>query len=206
MGFTAKQHTIGALAIVTVVILLTTTACSAPTRSPHQSAPHTSQALVTPTDAWSALLQRSPYPYASPLPPPTPTLLDGTYTKVELKQGTPVPCRRCPDYSPEGGVWKLNLDKGAFRIFHPATGWRSMGSFTVSGNQLALANDPTCPSTIGTYTWRLEEGELILSEVEDDCAIHVRATNLTNLPWLSCYPPKVEAAATDRWPKPPGCD
>jgi hypothetical protein len=61
------------------------------------------------------------------------TALDGTYTKLDPKKAPPVPCRRCPDYVPQGGIWKLNLDKGIFRIFHESTGWRSIGSDVSTG-------------------------------------------------------------------------
>lgn len=157
-------------------------------------------------DLWSELLQRSPYPFTLPLPPPNSTVADGTYTKFETKETPPVPCRRCPDYAPEGGIWKLNLSKGVFRIFHNATGWKDIGSFIVSGDQLTLANDPVCHEIIGVYQWKLEEGKLILTVIEDKCAIGLRAMNLTKLPWLSCRPPNIEGATTDHWPKPPGCD
>jgi hypothetical protein len=33
-----------------------------------------------------------------------------------------------------------------------------------------------------------------------------RAMNLANLPWQSCQPPNTEAAITDHWPKPIGCN
>jgi hypothetical protein len=49
------------------------------------------------SNLWSELLQRSPYPFTLPLPPPHPTVMDGTYTKFETKETPPVPCRRCPD-------------------------------------------------------------------------------------------------------------
>jgi hypothetical protein len=58
------------------------------------------------SDLWSELLQRSPYPYTLPLPPLNATVMDGTYTKFETKETPPVPCRRCPDYAPEGGICK----------------------------------------------------------------------------------------------------
>jgi hypothetical protein len=132
--------------------------------------------------------------------------MDGTYTKVETKETPPVPCRRCPDYAPEGGIWKLNLSNGVFRIFHTVTGWKDMGSFILSGDQLTLANDPVCHEVIGVYRWKLEEGKLILTVVDDNCAIGLRAINLTKLPWLSCQPPNTEAAVTGHWPKPPGCE
>jgi hypothetical protein len=164
------------------------------------------QAKDPTSDLWSELLRRSPYPFTLPLPPPDATVIDGTYTKFETKETPPVPCRRCPDYAPEGGIWKVNLSKGVFRIFHKATGWKDIGSFIVSGDQLILANDPVCHEVIGVYQWKLEEGKLILTVIEDKCAIELRAMNLTKLPWLSCQPSNREAATTDHWPKPPGCD
>jgi hypothetical protein len=166
----------------------------------------TPEAAAQPADLWAELFQRAPYPYTLPLPPAKATSVDGTYTKLEPKEIPPVHCRRCPDYAPEGGIWKLNLREGAFRIFHKLTGWKDMGSFIVSGDQLMLANDPVCHEVIGVYRWKLEEGKLILDVIEDKCAIGLRALNFTKLPWLSCQPPNIEAAATDHWPKPPGCD
>jgi len=155
---------------------------------------------------WSELLQRTPFPFRMSLPPPNSTPIDGTYTKLETKETPPVPCRRCPDYAPEGGIWKLNFDKGVFRIFHTVTGWKDIGSYVVSGDQLTLANDPVCHEMFGVYKWKLEKGKLMITVVEDKCAIGLRAMNLTKLPWLSCRPPNIEAAVTDHWPKPPGCD
>jgi hypothetical protein len=81
-----------------------------------------------------------------------------------------------------------------------------MGSYVVSGNRMTLANDPVCHEMFGVYQWKLEEGKLFLITVEDKCAIGLRAVNLTKLPWLSCQPPSIEAAVTDHWPKPAGCD
>ena len=176
---------------------------------PASGQPQSSQSpelKVTSPDIWSELLQRTPYPYTLPLGLPKATAIDGTYTKFEIKQEPPIPCRRCPDYAPEGGLWKLNLREGIFRIFHPITGWKDIASFYVSTDQLILANDPVCHEVFGLYRWKVEEGMLSLTVVEDKCAIGLRAMNLTHLPWLSCQPPNVEAAATDHWPKPPGCD
>jgi len=154
---------------------------------------------------WSELLQRAPYPYTLPLPFAKATPIDGTYTKIEKKESEPVHCLRCPDYAPEGGLWKLNLNKGVFRIFHQVTGWKDIGSFYLSGDHLVLANDPVCHEIIGVYRWRQAEGKLILEMIDDKCAIGLRAMNLTNLPWLSCQPPNMEAAITEHWSKPPGC-
>ena len=165
----------------------------------------TSQFTPAPTDAWFALLQRTPFPYTTPLPPPTRTVIDGTYAKLDPKQEEHVPCKRCPDYAPEGGIWKLHLDGGVYRIFYENTGWRSIASFTVSGDQFALFDDPYCTDVVGRYTWKLEKGVLTLKVIEDDCAIRLRAMNLTSLPWLACRPPNTEAAVTDHWLKPSGC-
>lgn len=164
------------------------------------------QAAATPEDGWLALLAQAPYPYTTPLPPPTPTVLDGIYAKLEPSQGTPVPCRRCADYLPTGGAWKLNLDKGVFRIFHQYSGWRSLGSFTIEGEKLFLFNDPACYDTVGTYTWTLVEGRLALQVVEDTCQVDRRARNFSRATWSSCQPQSVEAAVTDHWSRPPGCE
>jgi hypothetical protein len=155
---------------------------------------------------WTELLQKKPFPHTVPLPPPGPTVLDGTYAKFDPKKTPPVPCRRCPDYVPEGGIWKLNLSKGVFRIFHEFTGWRSIGSFVVDEDRVQLFNDPTCIEAMGSYTWKLEEGRLGLQVVEDQCAIGMRATNLTQLPWMSCQPPSMEAGSSGHRNRPPGCE
>jgi hypothetical protein len=73
-------------------------------------------------------------------------------------------------------------------------------------DQLLLFNDPTCPEALGLYTWRLEDGNLILEVIHDTCAIYLRAMNLTSLPWQSCQPPSIEAGISDHWLKPPGCE
>jgi hypothetical protein len=155
---------------------------------------------------WTDLLQKNPFPHTAPLPPGVRTALDGTFTKFDPKKTAPVPCRRCPDYAPEGGIYKLNLNKGVFRIFHEFTGWRSIGSFVVDGNRVQLFNDPTCIEVMGSYTWTLKKGRLILQVVEDQCAIGLRAKNLTKLPWMSCQPLSREAGFSGHWDKPPGCD
>jgi len=176
-----------------------TAACAA---LPPPAAPPAPTATL---DRWLEFFRHTPYPFGTPLPPPAASPLDGTYTKVEPKAGTPVPCFRCPDYAPEGGVWKLNFDDGLYRVLHVATGWRSLGSFTVDGDRLTLFNDPNCSDVTGHYRWRLEDGALQLEAVDDPCAIGLRAANLGARPWAACQPPNEEAAVTDHWPKPAGC-
>lgn len=82
----------------------------------------------TPTDIWIALFAHTPVPWTTPLPPLEPTILDAAYVKINPRLATPVPCRRCPDYALEGGLWKLSLNRGIFRVYYTMNGWRSLGS------------------------------------------------------------------------------
>lgn len=161
---------------------------------------------ATPLSGWAALIARSPYPFGTPLPPAEPTALDGTYVKTHDDPSTPVPCRRCPDYMLHGGIWRLRFHQGAYHILHEATEWKSLGSYTVDGETLALFNDPNCIDTTGRYTWTLAEGVLTLTEVDDACAIRLRAMNLTFEPWAACQPPNPEAAISGHWPVPLECE
>jgi hypothetical protein len=160
----------------------------------------------SPQALWAELLQRQPFPYLLPLPEPQPTELDGTYTKIVASTAERVHCLRCPDYAPEGGLWILRLDQGVFRIFYPESGWKSIATFVVALDRLLLANDPNCIDGVGLYRWRLENAQLILEVIDDPCAIKLRAMNLTQQPWRSCRPPNIEAAVTEHWLKPEGCD
>ena len=209
-----RPKSLGAVIAVAATLFLLTAGCVSTGGDVQQNDSSPVAIPAMPTDVWVAALQKTPFPYLLPIPEPKRTALDGTYTKVELKEAPPVHCLRCPDYATEGGIWKLNLDRGVFRIYYEATGWHSIGSFVVTRDrwtgdardQFLLFNDPACPDAIGLYTWRLEEGNLILEVIDDTCAIHLRATNLTHLPWLACQPPNTEARITDHWPKPPGCE
>jgi hypothetical protein len=176
----------------------------APTSSPVKTS--TPAMSATPTDVWQALLEHTPVAWTTPLPPEQATILDSTYVKLDPRIATPFPCKRCPDYALEGGLWKLLLSKGVFKIYYTMNGWRSLGSYTVSGNKLYLFNDPYCNRDVGIYKWELEDGVLTLMEVEDPCSQGLRAANLTFQPWLSCRPPNHEAMITDHWQKPTGCD
>lgn len=219
-------------ALAIILVLLRVTACSTfqtpavttsiapksaptPTNSPPAAPPSSptsgSRPLAaiesTPTsqERWFELLQRTPYPYTTPLPAPTTTNIDGAYAKFEPREEEPVHCRRCPDYAPERGIWKLYLDKGIFRVFYEFTQWRGIGSYTVSGDRIVFFNDPSCTEDVGTYTWKLAGGRLTLKVIQDSCAIDLRAKNFTSVPWLSCRPPNVEAAISGHWQEPPGC-
>jgi hypothetical protein len=161
---------------------------------------------LQPKQIWSELLKRSTYPYTVPLALHKRTPVDGTYTRTIPMKEAHVPCKRCPDWLPEGGVWKINFTKGTFRIIHEDTSWRTIGSFFIAGDRMVLANDPVCHDMIGMYQWKLEGDKLTLRLIDDGCAIRLRAANLTLGPWFSCRPPNHEAAITEHWPKPDGCD
>jgi hypothetical protein len=187
--------------ILAAMVVLTVFTKASEARAADDTMPRpTAQAI------WAGLLEHQPYPYLIPIPEPKRTEIDGTYTKVVVAQAERVHCLRCPDYAPEGGTWKLRFDKGAFRIFHQDSRWKSIGTYLVAGNRLLLANDPTCIDGIGLYSWKLNQGQLVLEVIDDPCAIRLRAMNLTQLPWRSCRPPNTEAAVTEHWQKPEGCD
>jgi hypothetical protein len=158
-----------------------------------------------PKQIWSELHKRSTYPYTLPLPSPKRTSIDGTYTRTIPLKEAHVPCKRCPDWLPEGGVWKISFSKGTYRIIHEETSWHTIGSFFVAGDRIILANDPVCHDVIGMYQWKLEGDKLTLKLIDDECGIRLRAANLILGPWLSCRPPNREAAITEHWPKPDGC-
>ncbi|MGD2148898.1 MAG: hypothetical protein PVH41_19555 [Anaerolineae bacterium] len=197
------------LAIGLAGALLVALACSCAPESPGDEGVLSSpapQSTVTAAESWLALLEKRPHPYATPLPDGGATVLDGIYVKLEPKEGTPVPCRRCPDYLPEGGIWRLSLNGGVFHIFHQATRWQSLGSFSVDGERLYLFNDPTCFRLTGVYGWEKVEGGLDLTVVEDGCQVDRRARSFSGMVWESCQPPSTEAATTGHWRVPLGCE
>lgn len=202
-----KQH----ILVILSILLLGTAACSPQNQAdpvPGAALPVSSdtQPAGTPTDIWMSLFERTPVPWTTPLPALEPTVLDATYVKINPRLATPFPCRRCPDYALNGGLWKFSLDKGVFRIYYTMNGWRSIGSYALSGDQIYFFNDPYCNWETGVYNWKLEDGVLTLSEVDDPCSGGLRSANLIDQPWLSCRPPNAEAAITDHWQKPEGCD
>ncbi|HEX6271281.1 MAG TPA: hypothetical protein VFZ43_13670 [Anaerolineales bacterium] len=197
--------------LIFIILFLSITACMPLNHGnsiPNTKTPIPSglQTTGTPTDIWNALFERTPVAWTTPLPPEEPTILDATYVKINPRVATPFHCLRCPDYALEGGLWKLSLSKGIFRIYYPVNGWRSLGSYTVSGDRIYFFNDPYCNWETGVYSWKLQDSSLILTEVDDPCSQGLRAANLIDQPWLSCRPPNLEAMITDHWQKPTGCD
>ena len=100
----------------------------------------------------------------------------------------------------------MQLEQGVFRVYHPATGWRTLGSYTVDGDQIIFFNDPQCHLAVGRFTWGREADKLRFGLVADDCELGTRAQNFTQQAWQSCQPPNHEAAVTGHWKTPQGCE
>lgn len=160
----------------------------------------TLQATPSPSGGWSDLLQVTPFAYTDPLPEPVESPLDGTYAKVDPSWPQWWLCRRCADYRPAGGIWKLQFDQGIMRIYYDVTGWHSLASFTVSGDRLTLFNDPYCGEK-GEYKWKLKDGQLELAVINDSCSFQLRGRNLSEQPWPACPAPD----SPQQGQQPPGC-
>jgi hypothetical protein len=163
-------------------------------------------------DPWHALQVKTPHPYLTPLPHSIRNDIDGVYAKLNPSWPQWWQCRRCADYRPAGGIWKLQFDKGVMRIYYDVTGWNSIASYTVTDDRLFLFNDPYCPNEVGEYRfwlvdkWGLQDRLLYLEVIEDHCSIDLRGKNLMEQLWNSCFPPDVMTGASDHWHKPPGCE
>lgn len=204
------------IAVVTAIIVLLS-ACSqtAPDlRSATPTATERNQQLsaATPTSLWDGLLLDMPVAFTTPLPEESWTPIDGSYAKLDPSDPQWWACRRCADYRPAGGIWKLQFSKGVMRIYYDVTDWRSNASYTVAGDHLFIFNDPYCPQEVGEYTWSLEDKwgledrSLVLNAVKDSCSIGLRGQNLSAMPWESCLPPNFMTGASDHWRKTPGCE
>lgn len=148
-------------------------------------------ARPTPSAPEATVTLSQPYPYIRPTPPARPTPVDGTYTRsvTERDAGGLGPCRRCPPYRLEIGKSTLSLQAGVFRITNEvreagAIDWRSVGHYTVSGDEIVFFNDPNCPQTRGTYRWEVTGSLLSLEVIEDECAFGgLRWRYLMAVPW-----------------------
>jgi len=199
------------LAILLVSSCMANQDVQSPTTQPTESSKTTS-VTATPTSLWTGLLLEMPMPFTTPLPAEEWTPIDGTYSKFDPSQPQWWACRRCADFRPAGGIWKLQFNKGVMRLFYDVTGWRSISSYTISGDHLYIFNDPHCPQEVGEYIWELidkwglEDRELILEVVNDSCLINLRGENLSDIPWDSCQPPNLMTGASNHWHKSPGCE
>lgn len=159
---------------------------------------------ATPLTAWNDLLTKTPVAYTKPLPDPVPSPVDGTYAKIDPSWPQWWLCRRCADYRPAGGIWKLQFDQGVMRIYYDVTGWRSLASFTVSGDRLTLFNDPYC-AEVGEYTWKLADGQLKLDLINDACSFGLRGRTLSQQSWPACRPAEATTGASQQEQETPGC-
>lgn len=185
---------LGGLALTSLVVL----AGQWP-RMPGGAAPDVGASpTATPTGIWAALLQRSPIAYSTPQPDPVLTPIDGTYAKLDESWPQWWLCRRCADYRPAGGLWRLQFDRGVMRIYYDVTGWRSLASYSVDEDQLYLFNDAYCPD-VGVYSWRRTGDSLALEVVQDGCFFDLRGENLSGQVWENCAPAAGQASS------PPGC-
>ncbi|HKZ54162.1 MAG TPA: hypothetical protein VJ123_01695 [Anaerolineales bacterium] len=141
-----------------------------------------------------------------PLPSPIRSPLDGTYAKLDPSWPQWWGCRRCADYRPAGGIWKLNLDQGVLRIYYEVTGWRSTASFAVSGDRLRIFNDPYCPEVVAEYHWTIEGGELVLEAFDDACSFGLRSRNLSQQPWPACLARAAAEGESGLPQEPLGCE
>jgi hypothetical protein len=128
----------------------------------------------------------TPVPFTTPLPPADAAPIDGLYAKLDPSWPQWWSCRRCADYRPAGGMWRVQFDRGVMRIYYEVTKWKSLASYEVHGDRLFLFNDPYCPFDIGEYEWSRSEMDLSLHAIQDVCAFDLRARALSEQTWQSC--------------------
>lgn len=85
---------LGAAALTAVALLLMVSPCLSSGKKAGKDTSSMTKGAVASGAGWAGLLQRTAFPYLVPIPPQTRTVLDGTYTKVVVKEGEPVHCRR----------------------------------------------------------------------------------------------------------------
>jgi hypothetical protein len=95
-------------------------ACQPPATNEYPTRTSTITAALQPSasteDQWQELLEHTPVPWITPLPPEEATILDSTYVKIDPRLATPFPCKRCLDYAIEGGLVEIPTQPG--RIPH----------------------------------------------------------------------------------------
>ncbi len=83
----------------------------------------------------------------------------------------------------ESGPFTITFEQGGtFRVTH-SSGAGVTGVYRVTGNQLEISDrdgELACQDSDGKYTWKLDQGNLILSVIDDACS--ARAEALTSKP------------------------
>jgi hypothetical protein len=179
-----KNKTLLLALIITGVVLVFVVAFYLRANAPNS--PVSPLGTATPTSVWNGLLQSTPFAYFTPLPEPTPSVIDGVYTKLDSSHPQWWKCLRCADYRVAGGIWRLQLEQGVLRVYYEVTGWRSIASYKVEGDRLYVFNDPYCPEHTGEYQWSVENGNLNLKTINDPCSFNLRAENFSKQAWVSC--------------------
>jgi hypothetical protein len=72
------------------------------------------------------------------------------------------------------------------RIYYEVTGWKSLATYTVSGDRLFLFNDPYCKEATGEYKWDFVDGDLSFEVIDDPCSFQLRGRNLSGGSWTVC--------------------
>lgn len=159
------------------------------TEQPEPRAVPRPSGTALPASGWLTLLEKTPYAYTMPLPTPNQSAIDGTYARINQSWPQWWSCRRCADYRPAGGIWRLQFDRGVMRIYYEVTGWYSVASLTMAGDRLRIFNDPYCPKEVGEYTWVRADGQLRLTAIADTCSFGLRSQNLGADSWFACPSP-----------------
>lgn len=134
-----------------------------------------------------------PYPYTTPVPPETPTVLDGAYLRIipleqlgSAKVALPIRCLRCIPFRLDAGVSTLTLYHGRYFLDHHLSGFRSLGFYEVGGQHITLFDDPNCGTTRGVYRWTRTGSQLQLHVIDDPCPFdELRAADLTTSAWTA---------------------
>lgn len=132
-----------------------------------------------------------PYPFTTPVPPETPTALDGAYLRIirvedlgAPKVVLPIRCIRCIPFRLDAGVSTLILYRGRYFLHHHLSDFKALGFYEIEGDQVTFFNDPNCPTSRGVYRWSRTYSQLQLHVIHDPCPFdELRAIDLTERAW-----------------------
>lgn len=167
-------------------LLLGLFACNSQAPSPIQLTQTAAATQIISQDYWDELLARGPLDVnGDPLPLQEATPIDGTYGRLADTPPQWWRCYRCAEYRPAGGLWRMQLDRGVVRILYALNNWHTVASFRVEGDHVYFFNDLVCDEE-GEYQWKLTDGSLQLSVINDLCDFTLRGKNLSLGTWELC--------------------